>query len=73
MKALKIIGILIVVLIIALFAIILNLGKIVKTGINTVVPQVTKCEAHVDDGKATRPTTPSRSAIFSSTSIWAPS
>ena len=49
MKALKIIGILIVVLIIALFAIILNLGKIVKTGINTVVPQVTKCEAHVDD------------------------
>ena len=49
MKALKIIGILIIVLIIALFAIILNLGKIVKTGINTVVPQVTKCEAHVDD------------------------
>ena len=49
MKALKIIGILIVVLIIALFAVILNLGKIVKTGINTVVPQVTKCEAHVDD------------------------
>ena len=49
MKALKIIGILVVVLIIALFAIILNLGKIVKTGINTVVPQVTKCEAHVDD------------------------
>lgn len=49
MKALKIIGIIIVVLIIALFAIILNLGKIVKTGINTVVPQVTKCEAHVDD------------------------
>ena len=49
MKALKIIGILIVVLIIALFAIILNLGKIVKTGINTVVPQVTKCEAHVED------------------------
>ena len=49
MKALKIIGILVVVLIIALFAVILNLGKIVKTGINTVVPQVTKCEAHVDD------------------------
>ena len=49
MKALKIIGIIIVVLIIALFAIILNLGKIVKTGINTVIPQVTKCEAHVDD------------------------
>ena len=49
MKALKIIGIIIVVLIIAVFAIILNLGKIVKTGINTVVPQVTKCEAHVDD------------------------
>ncbi len=49
MKALKIIGIIVVVLIIALFAIILNLGKIVKTGINTVVPQVTKCEAHVDD------------------------
>ena len=49
MKALKIIGILVVVLIIALFAIILNLGKIVKTGINTVVPQVTKCEAHVED------------------------
>ena len=49
MKALKIIGILIVVLIIALFVVILNLGKIVKTGINTVVPQVTKCEAHVDD------------------------
>ena len=49
MKALKIIGIIVVILIIALFAIILNLGKIVKTGINTVVPQVTKCEAHVDD------------------------
>ena len=49
MKALKIIGVLIVILIIAVFAIILNLGKIVKTGINTVVPQVTKCEAHVDD------------------------
>jgi hypothetical protein len=49
MKILKIIGILVVVLIIALFAVILNLGKIVKTGINTVVPQVTKCEAHVDD------------------------
>ncbi|MBQ2335281.1 MAG: AsmA family protein [Victivallales bacterium] len=49
MKALKIIGIIVVVLIIALFAIILNLGKIVKTGINTVVPQVTKCEAHVED------------------------
>ena len=49
MKALKIIGILIVVLIIALFVVILNLGKIVKTGINTVVPQVTKCEAHVED------------------------
>ena len=32
-----------------MFAIILNLGKIVKTGINTVVPQVTKCEAHVED------------------------
>ena len=49
MKALKIIGVLIIILIIAVFAIILNLGKIVKTGINTVVPQVTKCEAHVDD------------------------
>ena len=49
MKALKIIGIIVVILIIAVFAIILNLGKIVKTGINTVVPQVTKCEAHVDD------------------------
>ena len=49
MKALKIIGIIVVILIIALFAIILNLGKIVKTGINTVVPQVTKCEAHVED------------------------
>ena len=49
MKALKIIGILVVILIIAVIAIILNLGKIVKTGINTVVPQVTKCEAHVDD------------------------
>jgi hypothetical protein len=49
MKALKIIGIIIVILIIAVFAIILNLGKIVKTGINTVVPQVTKCEAHVED------------------------
>ena len=49
MKALKIIGIIIIVLIIAVFAIILNLGKIVKTGINTIVPQVTKCEAHVDD------------------------
>ncbi|MBO7621720.1 MAG: AsmA family protein [Victivallales bacterium] len=49
MKALKIIGVIIVILIIAVFAIILNLGKIVKTGINTVVPQVTKCEAHVDD------------------------
>ncbi len=49
MKALKIIGVLIIILIIAVFAIILNLGKIVKTGINKVVPQVTKCEAHVDD------------------------
>lgn len=49
MKALKIIGILVIILIMAVFAIILNLGKIVKTGINTVVPQVTKCEAHVDD------------------------
>ena len=49
MKALKIIGIIVVILIIAVFAIILNLGKIVKTGINKVVPQVTKCEAHVDD------------------------
>ncbi len=49
MKALKIIGVIIVILIIAVFAIILNLGKIVKTGINKVVPQVTKCEAHVDD------------------------
>ena len=49
MKALKIVGIIVVILIIAVFAIILNLGKIVKTGINTVVPQVTKCEAHVDD------------------------
>ncbi len=49
MKVLKIIGVLIIILIIAVFAIILNLGKIVKTGINTVVPQVTKCEAHVDD------------------------
>ena len=49
MKALKIIGIIVVILIIAVFAIILNLGKIVKTGINTVVPQVTKCEAHVED------------------------
>ncbi len=49
MKVLKITGLHVIILIVAVFAIILNLGKIVKTGINTVVPQVTKCEAHVDD------------------------
>ena len=49
MKVLKIIGILVIILIVAVFAIILNLDKIVKTGINTVVPQVTKCEAYVED------------------------
>ena len=49
MKALKILGVIVVILLIAVIAIIMNLGRIVKTGINTVVPQVTKCEAHVDD------------------------
>ncbi|MBP5673233.1 MAG: AsmA family protein [Lentisphaeria bacterium] len=49
MKALKIIGIILVILIVVLFIAVMNIGSIVKTGINTVVPQVTKCEAHVDD------------------------
>lgn len=49
MKALKIIGIIVFILIVVLFIAIMNLGSIVKTGINTVVPQVTKCETHVDD------------------------
>ena len=49
MKVLRIVAIIAIILIVAVVIAIMNLGSIVKTGINTVVPQVTKCEAHVDD------------------------
>ncbi len=48
-KVLGIIAALIVIIVVIAVVVVLNLGSIVKTGINTIVPQVTKCEASVED------------------------